>query len=249
MANKPSIQELIDTALERKGDRVRSGKYSPSSLGKCYRAQYWNRKDEPVSNPAEDRVLRVFKAGNLFHEFVQDVIIANNPEAQKEVLIETEEFKGYADLVLENEVVDLKSQHSKAFWYRSKLAWNELEPKLLPNILQVVFYASNLGKDRARLVFISKDDLCIQEYPLIVGNYSLKLGEELATLRDFWHYGALPPAMPRGYLDKEGKSAECKYCGWRALWENIEKNVDKSRYRVILKACTGNRFYFAKMGF
>jgi hypothetical protein len=222
MENKPSIQELIDKALERKGDRVRSGKYSPSSLGRCYRAQYWNRKDEPVSNPAEDRVLRVFKAGDLFHEFVQDVIIANNPEAKKEVLIETEDFKGYADLVLEDEVVDLKSQHSRAFWYRSKLTWNELEPNLLPNILQVVFYASNLGKDRARLVFISKDDLAIQEFPLSVGNYSLKLGEEIATLRDFWHYEALPPAAPRAYPDKEGKPAECKYCNWKDTCDKIE---------------------------
>jgi hypothetical protein len=222
MDNKPSIQELIDKALERKGDRVRSGKYSPSSLGKCYRAQYWNRKNEPVSNPTKDRILRVFKAGNLFHTFVQDVIIANNPEAKKEVLVETDDFKGYADLVLMDEVVDLKSQHSKAFWYRGKLEWKELEPALFCNILQVVFYAYNLGKDRARLVFISKDDLCIQEYPINVGNYSLKLGEEIATLRDFWAYEALPPAKPRAYPDKEGKPAECKYCSWADTCKKLE---------------------------
>lgn len=212
-----SIQELIDQALEPKEKRQRSGKFSPSSLGKCYRAQYWNRKDIAPSNPVDTRTLRVFKAGNLFHDFVQNLIIANNPEVKKEVLVENEDFKGYADLVINGEVIDIKSQHSKAFWYRSKLEWKELEPKLLPNILQVVFYAVELGKERARLVMVSKDDLCIDEYPLLVSNYTLKLGEEIATLRDIWHYDALPKAEPRAYPDKDGKPAECAYCQFRDL--------------------------------
>ena len=218
-----SIQELIDKALERKGDRIRSGKYSPSSLGKCFRNQYWNRKNEPQSNPPEDRVQRVFKAGNLFHEFVQDVILANNPDAQKEVLIETEDFKGFADLVLEDKVIDLKSQHSKAFWYRKGMTWNELEPKLLCNILQVVFYALNLGKARARLVFISKDDLCIQEYSFEVAKYQEALQQEITNLMDFWRRQVLPPAIPRAYPDKDGKPAECKYCNWKDTCEKLEK--------------------------
>ena len=210
-----SIQELINKALERKEERIRSHKFSPSSLGKCYRAQFYNRKDEPVSNPIEDRVLRVFKAGNLFHEFVQDLLIADNPEAQKEVLIETEDFKGYADLVLADEVIDLKSQHSKAFWYRKNMTWKELEPKLLCNILQVVFYASNLGKDRARLVFISKDDLMIQEYPIEVKKWQETLNQEIGILKVVWEAQTLPKAIPRAYPDKNGKFAECGYCSWR----------------------------------
>ena len=218
MENKPSIQELIDKALERKSDRVRSGKFSPSSLGKCYRAQYWNRKNEPPSNPIDERTNRVFKAGNLFHEFVQGLILAQNPQAQKEVLIETEDFKGYADLVLEDEIIDIKSQHSKAFWYRKNLTWKETEPKVYHNIMQVVFYAVELKKDNARLVFVSKDDLCIQEYPLSVDKYKMDLGVEIATLRDIWHYDALPEAKPRAY---DGK--ECGYCGWQDKCKVIEK--------------------------
>ena len=218
-----SIQALIDKALERKGDRIRSGKYSPSSLGKCFRAQYWNRKNEPQSDPVDERTNRVFKAGNLFHEFVQDLIIANNPGAQKEVLIEIEDFKGYADLVLKDEVIDLKSQHSKAFWYRKGKKWKDLEPKLKCNIFQVVFYALNLGKDRARLVFISKDDLCIQEFPIEAIKYQQDLNTEIATLRDIWVKQILPPAIPRAYPNEEGKPNECKYCSWKTLCEGIEK--------------------------
>lgn len=217
-----SLQSLIDKALERKGDRVRSGKYSPSSLGKCFRAQYWNRKNEPVSNPIDERTNRIFKAGNLFHEFVQEIICFNHPEAQKEVKIVTDDFVGFADLVLTDEVIDLKSQHSKAFWYRKDMIWKELETKLLCNILQVVFYASNLGKDKARLVFISKDDLCIQEYPIEVKKWVEPLNQEIATLKGYWAKQTLPPACPRAYPDKDGIPAEGKYCSWKDLCEKME---------------------------
>lgn len=221
-----SIQGLIDKALERKDDRIRSGKFSPSSLGKCFRSQYWNRKNEPQSNPIDERTNRVFKAGNLFHEFVQDVIVANNHGTQAEVLVEDDDFKGYADLVMTDEVVDLKSQHSKAFWYRKNLTWDELAPKLFANALQVAFYAVKLGKKWCRLVFISKDDLCIQEYPFEVEKYRVELDREIATLKDFWTKQVLPPAIPRAYPDKEGKSAECGYCGWKDKCFAMEKKVE-----------------------
>lgn len=227
MEEKLSIQEMINKALEKKNERPRSGKFSPSSLGRCFRAQIWNRRNEPVSNPPDERTQRVFKAGNLFHSFVQDLFIAHYPEAQKEVLVENEDFKGYADLVVNGEVIDIKSQHSNAFHYRRNLAWNELEKKLFCNILQVVFYAVELRKDKVRLVFVSKDDLCIQEYPLNVNNYKMKLGEEIATLRDFWSYETLPPAIPRAYPDKNGNLAECGYCSWKNHCEEIEKEVVK----------------------
>jgi len=220
-----SIQELIDKALVRNGERIRSGKYSPSSLGRCYRNQYWNRKNEPVSNPIDERTLRVFKAGDLFHEFVQSLVVKNNPSAQIEVRIEDDDFLGYADIVLNDEVDDIKSQHSRAFWYRSKLQWKDLEDKLYCNILQVLWYAVKLGKVKARLVFVSKDDLCIQEYPIILNDrWIKKLNEEINTLQEWWRKQELPPALPRAYLDDEGKSEECKYCQFLDTCKALEKN-------------------------
>lgn len=211
-----SIQELIDQALAKKEDRIRSSKFSPSSFGRCFRYQFWNRKNEPISNPIKPRVERVFKAGNLFHDFVQGVILKENPNAQKEVPIEIDDVKGYADLVLEDEVIDLKSQHSKAFWYRSKLEWKDVEIKIYNNILQVMFYAIELKKLKARLVYISKDDLCIQEYSLTVNDkWKEEIEKELLVLRNFWTKNELPPAVPRAYLNNQGESVECGYCGFK----------------------------------
>lgn len=218
------IQELIDQALAKKSDRIRSGKYSPSLLGRCYRLQYWNRKNELPSNPPDERTQRIFKAGDLFHEFIEGIVIKNDPTAQKEVLIEDTDFKGYADLVLKDEVIDIKSQHSKSFWYRTNLEWKDLEPKLYNNILQVMYYAVNLDKPRARLVFISKDDCCVQEYGLAVDKkWMEELKNEVNVLTAFWLNNQFPPAKPRCYPDKEGKFKECQYCNWKDLCIRTEK--------------------------
>lgn len=218
-----TIQQLIDEALAKKEPRIRSGKYSPSSLGKCFRNQYWNRKDEPKSNPTDERTERVFKAGNLFHDFVQKTIKAHNQDAEVEVLVEDDDFKGFADLVLANEVIDLKSQHSRAFWYRNGKTWKEIEPMVYTNILQVMFYAINLGKERAKLVYISKDDLCIQEYDLTVTeDWLIEVKAETDKLLDIWAKQELPPAQPRAYPDKDGKPNECKYCSWWDKCKEIE---------------------------
>jgi len=221
------IQELIDKALSEKEERVRSGKYSPSSFGRCYRLQYWNRKDVPKTNPPDERAERVFKAGNLFHEFVQGVILKAHPEAQKEVSIEDEDFKGYADLVMSDEVTDIKSQHSKAFWYRNGKPWAEIEGQIKHHILQVVWYAVRLGKTNARIVYVSKDDLCIQEYLIEVKKWQQTLQDEVDILKALWLGQELPLALPRAYgVDKNGKSKDCLYCSWKDLCRKTEEMND-----------------------
>ncbi len=214
-----SVQELIDETLEPKEARIRSGKWSPSSFGKCFRAQYWNRKNEPPSNPIDARTLRVFKAGNLFHDFVQGLLI--NEMVEKEVLVETGDVKGFADLVNTEEVIDIKSQHSKAFWWKQKeLKESTDESKAVRemfynNWLQVAYYATVLDKPRVRLVFVSKDDLCIQEYIQPVDGYwKSQVENELKTLRQFWSSDTLPKAEPRLYRQKDGTFKECAYCAW-----------------------------------
>jgi len=79
----------------------------------------------------------VFKCGNIFEDFVSVYL----PDTiQKQVKVETEDVKGYADYVLPDEVVDLKSQHSKSFWW-SKRPDYDINVEKRPNILQVMTYA------------------------------------------------------------------------------------------------------------
>lgn len=213
-----SIQKMIDNYLAEKRNtpREKSYKYIASNLGRCYRMQYLYRKGEPVSNPPDDRTYRVFAVGDIFHEFVQDIIAKQN-NAQMEVKAENEDFSCRADMVIEDEVFELKSQHSRAFWYMTK-SENIAEDKL-PNILQGLFCVKLLGKKKLRLVFISKDDLCIQEYGFTLnGEWEEKLAQEIKTLNEIWVKQELPPACPRAYPKKKGEiieSQEGKYCNYR----------------------------------
>ena len=205
------IQKKIDDYLkernDKRGERVSSGKFKPSLFGACLRRQYWAKNGEPVTDPEDERGLRVFYAGQLFHDFVQQFF----SEAEKEVLCETDYSKGFADLVTEDEVIDLKSQHSMAFWHMAKS--EDIYKDKFNNWLQVAFYATILGKKHCRLVFISKDDLCIQEYVMETEKIRPDLDKEIISLTQLVD---VPPAQPRLYWkEKLKKFQECEWCGYK----------------------------------
>ena len=210
------IQKLIDQALQKeqadRKTRVRSGKFSPSSMGRCYRLQYWNRKKVEPTNPPDARTLRVFRAGRLFHDFAQSFI---KPE-QVEVKVETDDICGYADTVTEKSVIEFKSIHSRGFWYMQKDGYDVAKEKFT-NWLQVMTYAMILKKPFGSLVFISKDDLCIEEYALPLANWIPTINEELQVLRHYWGKDELPPPMPRAYNGKD-----CTYCQFKILCEQTD---------------------------
>jgi hypothetical protein len=211
------IQELLDEHInknqEAKKDRVRSGCYSPSLFGACYRRQVWNREDKEVTNPPDDRALRVFECGNIFHDFVQRLL----PDHQCEVEVKEPDISGRADIVTEEEVIELKSHHSRAFWYSSKEGY-DIKKEKKNNIMQVCYYALQLKKERARLVYISKDDLCINEWTFTPTQWEDAINEELRKLRHWWEVRKTPPAEPRLY-----KGKECQYCAFKDTCNEKEK--------------------------
>lgn len=233
------IAEIINDAIavEQAGrvGRKRSGKWSPSSFGRCYRYQYWNRKDEPKSNPPDDRTYRVFRCGNLFEDYVISEVKKQFPSLKTQVKIETDDVFGYADFVLNGEVGEIKSQNSRAFWYMAKeIKENEKTISDLKenNVLQGAFYAMVLGKEFLRLVFISKDDLCIEEFRIkITDDIKEKLNKELSELNEYWSKEELPPASPRAYgKDKKtGQAKECGYCPYKDACFAMEQAEGRTR--------------------
>ena len=217
-----TIQELIDDALAPKL-KQRSGKWSPSSFGRCYRQQYWNRKDALKSNPPDTRTYRVFKAGRLFHDFVQGLLDG----VETEVKVECEDVLGYADIVRDNEVVDLKSQHSKSFWWMKKKN-ADIRKEKYGNWLQLMYYVRELNKTFGRLVFISKDDLCIMEYVECINDWTDELDNELTALRYLWKKQELPPALPRCEPNAKGEYWECNYCDFKDKCKELEDEHTKS---------------------
>jgi len=221
--------ELLSEQESRKG-RKRSGKWSPSSLGGCYRKQYWNRLDEPKTNLPDARTLRVFKVGNFFHEFIQDLIVKQFPEAKIEQKVESDDVLGFADIVLENEVIDVKSMHSYGFKYLDENGY-DIEKEKSDHVFQVMTYALLLNKEFVRMVYVSKDDLRIAEFPLVLNDWwKMKIDNEFKVLSGFWESKELPKAEPRLYFNKtKQKHMECNYCNFRDKCNETEVMNGNSR--------------------
>ena len=219
MMSNNTLQKRINEHLlreqEERKNRQRSGKFNPSSFGRCYRAQIWNRANEPVTDAPDERSLRIFRAGQLFHDFVQSFI----PDNQIEVEVETKNVKGFADIVSKDCVYDIKSQHSRAFWWMKHPSY-DIKKEKYNNWLQVAFYAIRLKKPKMSLVFISKDDLCVEEYIEQTKNWDKPLRNELRSLNRYWMNfqkdKRLPVAKPRAYGGKE-----CKYCSFKTKCEGL----------------------------
>jgi hypothetical protein len=232
-----NIQSIIDQSIkdeqESRSGRVRSGKFSPSSFGRCFRNQYWNRADEPKTNPIDIRTFRVFKCGDLFHNFVKQQLRTRliTEGYQEEVRIENDDCLGFADFVCNGFVGEIKSQHSHKFWYMTQQK-NESEEvynkrmieDIKPNILQSCFYAWELEKQEFILIFLSKDDLSIMQFQYKTKDFVPILADEMKSLREYWTKQELPPAKPRCYWSKKEQCfKECEYCGWLDKCKEVEK--------------------------
>jgi hypothetical protein len=200
------IEKTIDDALLQEqiisSQRTRSGKWSPSSFGRCYRYQFWNRKNIPQSNPVDVEALRRFKLGKLVHNFVQNFI----PDKQTEVKVETDDVLGFADIVQPKKVIDIKSIRSFGFKKILKKDYDITLDKF-SYILQLMSYVKFLSKKVGELFFVDTDSMKIKTFEFKIEDWEAKVDEELEVLRGFWKQDKLPPASPRAYGGKE-----CKYC-------------------------------------
>jgi len=227
---KISIQKLLNDALleeqKKRKDKKGSGKWKPFLFGRCYRCQYWAREEIEISDPPDILSLRRFKVGKLFHKFIQNLFKKYYPEAKIEAKIIRKDIMAFVDIEIEDEVIEIKSVHSKSFWYMEKGDF-DIEKDKYTNVLQTTGYAYLRRKPKARLVFISKDDLSIAEYVFdLEGKWKKEVQNELKTLRKYWKKKELPPPKPRAFGEdkKTGKSNECeKYCQYRTKCREIEK--------------------------
>lgn len=215
-----NIEKIINDKLlsdeEGKPKRERSGKYSPSYFGRCLRLQYWNRKDEPITNPPDLKGLKAMKQGVELHKFAQ----SHFPKEVCEITIETEHVKGRADLVYPDIVYDIKGCQE----WQYKRYWNIPTPKLveakLNNWLQVGWYGLELGKTYVSLIPWVYGTYVRFEHVIFTKQIEDKVKEEVKTLVDIWDRQWLPLPKPRAF-----GGHECNYCSWKDKCEEISDGI------------------------
>jgi len=210
------IKERLLYIQEQRKTKRRSGKYSPSSFGRCYRLQYWNRKNEPQSNPTDIRGLIRMAEGIAHHKTLAEYI----PEGQSEVMIQTDDVLGFADWVAEDCVYDFKTTDSWKFRKFWDIPTRNIIKHKKEAYLQVGWYALTLGKPKCCLVGVIQGSLTKNHMAFHYQDVSaLRSGimKELDTLKSIWAAERLPPAIPRAF-----NGNDCSYCQFKDTCDKIE---------------------------
>jgi hypothetical protein len=239
-----SIQNLINDTIKEKQEHKEKTSWWPTDCGKCLSGVYYSRLGAKPDSEFDDRTLRVFSVGRVFEEWVTN-LISNKPEvsvlSQVRVTLPDHDLTGYIDVVVQVDdrqvPYEFKTVHSRKFWHMTQRGQADDQHRM-----QLWWYLKFLNVPEGRLVYISKDDLAIQEYPVFLNdeNLSKQAIADIAKLMVAWKTKKAPePAslFVKSFDKKKNKDVyklnwQADYCryhshclgdpNWR---ENTEKEL------------------------
>jgi len=176
--DKFSFQTLVNDAIEKEQnerDDYEQTSWHPSALGSCLTAAYLKRV-EGLEEEFDTRTLRVFKVGKQHEDWVEELLEQSGVDFDREVSVEIPEWNvsGRVDIVVNGMPIELKSKHSRAFWHMNKKNKGANDH----HKMQLWTYLKSLDKPEGRIVYISKDDLSILEYPIFLEDDELAASVE-----------------------------------------------------------------------
>lgn len=213
------IRPTIDAHLLKLAEEKRDyGNYwSASSAGYCMRKNIFERQKIPyVSEDA--RKQRVFSAGDVFHEWIQKITLDSGLSIAQEIKLQDEDLmiRGHADdlVVIDEHLIlyDYKSAHSRSFHYSKNRPMSHYHKMQLGTYMYMLRQKPNLlglpQLTEARILKISKDDLCLAEHQLM---WSAALQKEVVgywdTLNGYWRAIKIPKCTcdkyEGGFMAKE----------------------------------------------
>ena len=204
-------ESLRKERIDRKKEQT---SWHISSIGMCPAGVFHQRKG--IEPEFTDRQLRIFRQGEQTELFVKNLLGKYLVEYQPRVEYPDMNLTGYADFIVEDErgfrLIECKSQNSKAFWWREKRGGNASEH----HVIQTSLYWNQLKEKykglEASVLYVSKDDLCMVEIPLLEETLREGIAEgfsETAKLNEAWEKGK--PPFPTQLIINEGT--------WRVNWK------------------------------
>lgn len=250
--NPTLVQDALDDDLREReeGEYKAPTCWRASGLGSCLTSRYLARQDTGEDGePFDDRTLRVFAMGWMIEDFVLDKVEKNIPMKRQESFFSKKwNLSGHCDALTEDEVIELKSCHSRDFWNIG----HKYPPKL-QHRLQLWAYLKGFKRDVGRLVYISKDDMSIKEFLVQKDDKKLEfiVETEMKILNEAWEK-QMPPVPMRfteeGLLVPLEKTAwQYKYSAYSAsifdqkLYMGLDKYVAASKRFVASQASTTSK--------
>jgi len=206
------INEKLILAREKHDKKIES--WHCSRLGGCLRGLYFERLGIKPDKELTERELRVFDAGRIFEDWIVGLIGGQEGvEVETQTRVEDKELNisGRLDLLLsyqgEKKIYELKSKHSRAFWYMVEKG----EGANRQHEYQLWLYLKMMKVKEGSIIYVSKDDLAIQEYPVRLDDKKIE-GEvmaELNVLNRAWKFkdATLIPLVP----NDSWKARFCRY--------------------------------------
>jgi hypothetical protein len=212
------IQEIINKkilqAREERNKPIES--WHCSKLGSCLRGVYFERLGIKPDKEFDGRTLRVFDVGKMFENWVMGLITDQvGVKFDTQVRVEDKKLNvsGLADLVLdyqkEKKVYELKTKHSRAFWYMVEKG----EGANRHHQYQLWLYLKLLKIKEGSIIYISKDDLTMAEFPVLLSDKKIEaeVMNELDLLNRAWKMKD-PTILPL----PEKNDWKAKYCRYHS---------------------------------
>lgn len=234
-----NLGSLIDDYIAQQ-DKKEFTCWRASQIGGCPRAHFYKRAGVAPTTPPDERTNRIFQAGHIFHEFVQRIAEqhAKWVNIEQELYDESLDTGGRYDLLLEingeKVLYDIKSQHSRSFWWMAKQAKAgkpilEQYPHHKTQLGTYLLLLRRKGVDvkKGRIFYLSKDDLAYEEVTMtLTPDLEKKILDEIKLLNSHWKAQTPPPCTCEGwrvkYCDFGGEEKENNKsitCCSEQLWE------------------------------
>jgi len=214
------FNELIDKHLKRESRPKSIGRYYPSEIGGCIRKTWFSYR---LPKETDKSTTKVFKAGEMLHEFISEVIKSEkNPEidlvnSEIPVKIETKEFiiSGRIDDLM---LVKLDGKQYLVEVKSCKFLPNEAKED---NVMQLQLYMHATGIHDGILLYIKKDDLQTLSFELKYDKDAVKdILERFNVLHQTLTSQKIPIAEAKKYPEKGWM---CQYCLWEEECDIIDR--------------------------
>ena len=220
------FNDLIDKHLKRESRPKSIGRYYPSEIGGCIRKTWFSYR---LPKETDKSTTKVFKAGEMLHEFISEVIKSEkNPEidlvnSEIPVKIETKEFiiSGRIDDLM---LVKLDGKQYLVEVKSCKFLPNEAKED---NVMQLQLYMHATGIHDGILLYIKKDDLQTLSFELKYDKDAVKdILERFDVLHKTLTSQKIPDAEAKINLQKQWM---CQYCLWQQECDIIDReNQEKA---------------------
>jgi CRISPR/Cas system-associated exonuclease Cas4 (RecB family) len=216
------IQQIINKNIIEDREPREITSWHCSGFGSCPTGRYLERLGVPPDSEFDERTLRVFSCGNKFEDWAVELLKDDAYEFETQTRVEnpTWNVSGRVDVIMTHKdtgirrVVEIKSKHSRAFHWMNKKG----EGAMYHHKMQLWLYLKMLAVPTGSILYISKDDMSMLEYPVRVDDAELeaKVMEEINLLNLAW-LKKLPPPPPT-----DPKDWRCTYCRWHKQCTNLE---------------------------